>query len=96
LRKLVHEELGEAVPMGEVTVPAASAAVPAPAYRIRKSYADRLHALGKRIAVSKGIDHAMVQNQINQHIGVSKRANASIEKLQAGIAYATRLLAEDR
>lgn len=97
LRKLVREELGNAVLLGEVTLPASTSPdALAPTYRTRKNLAAQVNRLARRIAVSQQIDHAVVQGKVNQHMGVSRRSDASIDQLQVGVAFLQRWLQESR
>jgi superfamily II DNA or RNA helicase len=92
LRRMVWEEMSAS---GEpVAAPASRVASPEPAYQLRKRLKDKLNKLARRIAIVEQSDHKQVQYLANQAMGVRARAQANIQQLEVGIAWAQRRLGD--
>jgi superfamily II DNA or RNA helicase len=102
MRKLVREEMSEQIPLGEVSVPIPAqarhlaGADDEPLHRKRKVLADKLNRSSRHVAAKLGLEHGETQWRINQHMGVKRRPDASIEQLQKGLELVEKWLREAR
>lgn len=102
MRKLVREELSSAIPVGTVTVPLPESvrnptgANDEPLHRKRKAMANQLVRSSRHVAAKLGMEHVEVQWKLNQHMGVRKRTDASVQQLQQGLALVEQWLKDPR
>ena len=101
MRKLVREELSAQVPLGAVSVPVPQqqprqlwGAEDEPLHRKRARMASELSRVSRHATAKLGMEHMDAQWRLNQHMGVRKRAEASIEQLQKGLQLVEQWLRE--
>lgn len=87
MRKLVREELSRP-PESAADTDKPSADVPA--YQYRKTLGADLNRRIRRYSASRRLEYNDVNWRVNQHIGVSKRPQATIEQLKEGIELVAR------
>lgn len=102
MRKLVREEMSQQIPLGAVSVPIPeqtrrlTGAEDEPLHKKRKALADRLKTRSRHAAEKLGKSHGLVQWQLNQHMGVESRPEASIQQLQKGLDLVDQWLRASR
>lgn len=91
MRHLVREEFStdsSAVVVVDTPAPAE------PTYKLAKTLRGKLFNLARRIAMLEQAEHAYIQTEVNQAMGVRQRAKATVQQLEAGIAYAQKRLGD--
>jgi hypothetical protein len=102
MRKLVREEMAEQIPLGGVSVPIPAqvrhlhGAEDEPLHRKRKVLADKLVKASRHATAKLGLEYGKTEWTINQHMGVKRRPDASIEQLQKGLELVNKWLRESR
>ena len=62
-----------------------------PAYKYRSSLRGTLDTKVRRYAGRNRLEYKNVNWQVNEHMGVSRRSQAAIRQLEAGIAFVDQM-----